>query len=379
MLKALTATVLAAALLAGCWHSTPAPPAEPADKREPAPSGDVVLAPEVSGLAVAHVVRDRVYGLRAMADGQRLEAPVNAPLTGSMSPPAVPRGPDGGQLAYNAFRRRRPVIRVHDPRAGRDAVIAEGAVSVAWRADGALAYFQGLKPRVRDLNRYDGHVVVRTGRGAAVRWTDEPARYLVAAWGGERLIAYRFSRARAPDLLVFDGPGRVRVLAERSVLVALSPDGRRALLARHGDAGALVSVVALETGAVEDRLRLDPATVPDASQPITDVASGGSWTGELVVGTTSTGLIVLRVGAAGLSVEQVLTFDLAVFPTGVHEPQLDMGGRRIAAWAELAPRPGQVVADTALLECDRIALRCRQGPPAPGLAGPRLIYDPSRP
>lgn len=373
MLKTLTATLLLATLLAGCKHS------QRAAKAEPARSGKATVAPEPSDLRVAHVVEDRVYGLRGIPADRRLAAPVHAPFTGAMSPPAVPRALRSGELAYNAFRGQQPVIRVHDARAKRDTVIAEGAFSVAWRSDGRLAYFQGLRRRVHDLNRFAGHVFVRSGGEAAVRWTSQPARYVAAAWGRKRLLAYRLARARLPDLLVFDGPRRLRVLAKASWLVALSPDGGRALVAKHGSAGATVSVVDVATAQILGRLRLDRTTVPASPQPITDVASGGSWAGELVVGTTNTGLIVLRVNAAGIAVEQVLLFDLTAFPIGVNEPQFDVSGRRIAAWVELAPRPRQVISDTALLDCDRTELRCRQGRPAPGLAGPRLLYNPSRP
>ena len=370
--RALMAGLLLVALLAGCGRSQRE--AEPETPR----SGPVAVTAQSGDLGVPYVEQDRVYGLPAVGSDERLAAPVQAPLTGTYSPSAVPRRPGGGALAYNAFRDERPVVRLRDARAERDEVIADGAFSVAWRSDGVLAYFKGLTRRVRDLNRFRGHLVVTGGRERAVRWTPEPGRYIAAAWGGDRLVAYRLSTTGAPDLLVFDGPGRVRVLAERSVLVALSPDGERALVAQRGDAGATVSVVALTSGAVERRLALD-RTATRSRQPVTDVASGGSWRGDLVVATTNSGLIVLRIGASAIAVEQVLRFDLAAFPVGVNEPQLQPGGRRIAAWAELAPRPRQVVPDAAILVCDRLALRCRQGRSAPGLAPPRPIYNPSRP
>jgi hypothetical protein len=106
------------------------------------------------------------------------------------------------------------------------------------------------------------------------------------------LLAYRVPRAKGrwPDLLALDGPGRARILARRSGLVALSPDGRRALLTKYGASPPVVSVVDVERGVEEARLRLreDAQTAP-----VQWVTESGTWTGRFVVAKASPGLIVL--------------------------------------------------------------------------------------
>jgi hypothetical protein len=197
----------------------------------------------------------------------------------------------------------------------------------------------------------------------------------VAAWAGERLIAYRLTDVSA-DVLALDGPHRSRVLARNSFLVALSPDGRLAFTSQPGSAGATVRVVDVATGSPTGRLSLRAGA--NSSEPTTFVA-GGSWVGDHVVGATNLGLLVFKVESRRITLEQTINVDLTLFPTSLQEPRFDPSGRRIVAWAELAAKPRQAVAETALLECDRMTLRCRQGPPAPGLQAPRVLYNPSRP
>jgi hypothetical protein len=376
--------LLAATLSAGCDISGGDSPSG-ADSRPPgsgasaAGSGPLAIR-EARDLRDAYVAGDRVHGLAGAREPRLLATAVNAPFTAALVPPAVPKPGDGGVLAYQAFRRGRPVLRVHDAARDRDTVIAEGAFSIAWRRDGTLAYFKGLRSRVRDPRRFRGHLVVRDlGRGRSRRWTLTPDRYVAAAWAAGRLLAYRLS-GRSADVLVLDRPGRVRLLARDAFLIAVSPDGRRALVGgSQTTAGTTVRVVDVGTGATADSFSFRGRSVPGTRERITFVASGGSWSRDRIVGPTNLGLVVFRVRSSRIALEQVLTVDLTTFQTGIQEPRLDPSGRRIVAWAELTPSPRQPVANAVLLTCDRIARQCGQGRPHPGLQPPRPLYNPSRP
>jgi hypothetical protein len=349
---------------AGCamFGSDSRPP--PRDGARP-PSGVVRVEP-VSRIAAAYVVGNRVHGLPATRAPRRLAGAVNAPFTTTLAPAAVASADDPGTIVYHAFLAGRPVLRRYDAARRRDSVVANGAFSIAWRRDGALAYFRGIRPKVRDPDRHRGHVIVRRG-DRSVRWTRRPGRYVAAAWAGERLLAYRLTRLSA-DLLAFDGPRRARTLARNAFLVAVSPDGRHALTSRAGARGAAVHVRDVATGVSTAELSLR-----------TTFVAPGSWAGDRAVGATNLGLVVFRIEPDRIALDQTLDVDLTVYPTGLQEPRLDPSGRHIVAWAELAAKPRQAVAETALVECDRMTLECRQGPSAPGLQPPRPIYNPSRP
>jgi hypothetical protein len=355
---------LFAAVAVGCRHDEPERRLQVAG---PA-SGAVTVVERPRTVSAAYVAGDRVYGLSRAGD-VRLAASINTTLIATLSPAAVP-SPDGRLLAYNAWRGRRPLIRLHDLESGKDDVLDEGAMSPAWRADGALAYFKALVPDVRNPRRYRGQVVVR-GRPDArpVRWTRKPGRYLVAAWAGRRLIAYRVGPSW-PDLLVADRPGRVRVLTKAAALVAISPDGGRAFVSMYGASPPVVRVLDVATG--RERARR-------VVRSLRWVTESGSWAGSLVAATANSGVAVFRVGARSIALEQALRFDTSGFAVGPFEPRLAAAGRRIVGWAELASRPRQALPQAAVLDCDRAERRCNQTAPISTAVGLRLVYDPSRP
>ena len=299
----------------------------------------------------------------------RLAAPVSTTLIANLAPAAVP-DPARARVAYGSWRGDRPVVRVRD---GRDRVLAQGAYSPAWRDDGAIAYFQALRPQLPRLDAirgYRGHVVVRARLdGAPTRWTVAAVRYVVAAWAGERLLAYRITSGW-PELLVLDGPGRVRTLARDAALVAVSPDARRVFVSTYGARPPLVRVLDVATGRELARRQVSG---------VRWIVEAGSWRGDRVAASASTGVAIFRVDRTGIALEQQLRLARLGFPTGVFEPQLDAAGERVTAWGGLESRPRQALAGVVVVECELDARRCVHGPELSGAAGVRLVYDPSRP
>lgn len=309
--------------------------------------------------------------LRISDSTTKLGAAANATLIATLAPLAVPT-PGGTALAYNSWRGRRPTIRVRTLPEGDESTLDEGAHSPAWGSDGRrVAYFKALTPEFGDPRRYLGHVVVRDPRGAERRrWTARAGRYVVAAWAGDRVVAYRL-RTSFPDLIVLDAPRRERVLAAGSALVALSPDGSRVFVSRYGPSPAVVRVLDVASGEELARFRPDPQHAPY-------VLESGSWEGDRVFAATTTGIAVFRVGEGTIELEQVLRV-APTFPAGVFEPRASADGRTVVAWGELEPQPRQAIPQAALVECDRRSLRCVRVAVSSSSAPPRPVYNPSRP
>lgn len=331
------------------------------------------------GVVKAPYVQGRRFHNPEDGRSKRLGGRAHAPFTAGVSPAAVLDPVTETLLAYDSWRRGAPAIRVHDLRTDDDLVVDEGAFTLAWSDEGELAYFKGLDRRVRDPNKYRGHVIVRSSPDASPRrWSANPARYMVTAWAGDRLVVYRQQHTWT-DVVVFDGPRRMRVLAEEAALVALSPDGSRAFIADKPDPRPIVRIVDLARGNEITRLSLAKHREPATGSHISYVAAAGSWTNDVIVAAVSGGIGVFRLDGNTIRVDQLLGLDPEVFPVGVTEPRADEAGRYIAASVELPPAPGGALGRTALIECDRLRLTCVRGPLAPYLQPPRVVYDPSRP
>ena len=341
---------MAALLVSGCAHR-----------------GDESALPRELTVARGDVSARFVAGDRL--GSTRLASPVVTNLIANLAPAAVPDA-TGERVAYNSWRGDRPLVRVRD---GSDIVLADGAYSPAWRRDGAIAYFQALRPdlpSLAEVRRYRGHMVVRDDlKAQPVRWTRQPARYVVAAWAGDRLLAYRITSGW-PELLVLDGPGRQRLLARDAALVAVSPDARNVFVSTYGESPPLVRVLDVGTGAERARLR-----VPGVRW----IVEAGSWRGGRVAASASSGIAVFGVTDAKITLQRLLRLDRKGFPTGVFEPQLDEAGGQVTAWGERESRPRQAFPSVAVVECDLAERRCVRGPELSSAVGPRLVYDPSRP
>jgi hypothetical protein len=374
--KTVLAALTSALAAAGCG----------AEKQQPAASETSARPPAL------YAVGDRVFGLTG--GPARLARPPVAPLAGWLTPAAVP-SPDGRYLAYNAWRELRPddpklswsdqgiepgdalatpSIRLYDASAHTDTVLEEGAFSLAWRADGAVAYFRGSEHDYRAGVPFVGDVVVRNAfAGRPELWSAEQARYVVVAWAGRTLIAYREGDGEMLDVIALDGPGRVRVLASDSALVALSPDGRRALV-EQGPAEGRPALRVLDVATGEQEAELDLTTVDPA---VATVGYAGDWRGDRVVASSTSGLAVFRIGRGSIELER--TVDVSGSRT-IAEPRFaDTTGSRVTAWT--STRAGAV-----FLDCDLLAHRCERAVPLPNARGVRgfptwrrPLYNPSRP
>jgi hypothetical protein len=330
-------------------------------------------------------------GLYAKGARAQLGAPVSGALMGPLSPVAV-TSPDGRLVAYNSWRELRavddqksfsrqgiadgdalgtPSLRVNDER-GRDFLLERGAYSAAWRRDGAIAFVRGVDPDFRAGRIYEGDVVVQPGvHGHGVVWTSAPARYVVYAWAGDRLLFYRIGEGETLQLLVADGPGKVRALAEGSA-IAVSPDGTRVAVASADSRS--VRVLDVATGAEHGWLDLTTT-----SPQLAWVGYSGSWTDDHVVAAANPGLAIFRVGADSIELEQVLSVDHAEFPVGLQEPRFaDEAGDELVATADVPPAAGQPGV-SYFLSCDRKTRTCKRGESAPARGWQRLVENPSRP
>ena len=307
----------------------------------------------------------------------QLDARVSGAMTGPLSPVAVRSG-DGKLVVYNAWRELRsvdgeqsfsaqgigdgdvlgvPELRVHD-RSGGDELLARGAYSAAWRADGAIAFVEAAEPEFRAGGNYVGRVVVRQSVHARnVVWIKEPAHYVVYGWAGDRLLVYRVGLGEKLELLVADSPGRARPLADGSV-IALSPDARQ--VAVVDQEATNVRVLDVATG--RELSWLDVTTAVPA---LRWVSYSGSWVGDHIVAPASAGLAVFHAGAASLGLEQVLSLDRARFPVGVQQPKFtDDDGNEIAATVDIPPTASNG-AVSFFIKCDRITRSCERGAAAP--------------
>ena len=314
-----------------------------------------------------------------------------APLAGWLTPVAVPSS-DGRYVAYNAWRElreddpalswqdqgispgdplARPSIRLHDLESGTDRKYVDGALSLAWRGDGAIAYFKGADPDYRAGVRYVGDVFVRdTVQGSARRWTEKPDRYVVAGWAGGTLLVYRVGAGESLDVLALDGPGKSRVLAANAGLVAVSPDGTRAFIEHGPESGPpRVDLLAVANGG---RLASLDLTTVDPSVGV--VGYSGDWQGDLVAAASASGLALFRITDDRIELAQTLRAP----GQGIAEPRF-VGASRVTGWTSSS-------SGGAFVDCDRASGRCARAVPMPAARGAegfpawrRPVYNPSRP
>jgi hypothetical protein len=341
-----------------------------------------------------------VRGDQLLAADGRSRA-LDVPASGGMLGSALPVGavsPDGKTLAYNSFHWNRsvdrfksyaeqgintgdalavPAIRLRDLASGRERPLEAGSMSVAWRADGALAYVRGEPPAYRANVPFTANVVVRSGDGRVEAWTSSPDRYEVVGWAGSTLLVQREVAGDTPDLLAFERPGSSRTVAPSVLFLAISPDGSQALVTQTAadDPHPRIRLLRVADGAEVASMPISAAEDPVTHEPLLSVYGPADWEGSRAVMPSETGLLVLKIDG-GLRVDQVLHLDAAAKPDGsLFEPRFG-GDRTITAWAGLPEtRPNVQAVQYA---CDRFALSCTRSAAVAPAAAPRPVYDLSR-
>ena len=352
-----------------------------------------------------HVVRGTVppAGLEVRADRlvrpgrrtQTLGAPASGGLVGTALPVAA-LSPDGTALAYETFAWKRPIdwsksfadlgietgdplavpaIRLRDLATGRETSLGEGSASIAWRADGTLAYVVGEPPRYRANLPFLATVVVRTPAGATTTWTPQPERYEVAGWARRTLIVEQHFPGAAPDLLAFDGPDDSRTLARDMSFIGVSPEGDRVLVVDTGDnPHARVRLIRVADGVEIASMPVADIRDPVTQDPVAWIVGYGDWRGDAVVVASETGLVVLRV-RDDVAVEQVLHLDVATRPnSSLVEPRF-ADDRTITAWGGFPIERSHVQA--VQYACDRYSLSCTRSAPVSPREAPRPVFDSS--
>jgi hypothetical protein len=322
---------------------------------------------------------------------------VIAPLTGSLTPVATASA-DGAFVVYSSWKQVAqikpdaraqglvtgqpvgiPSVRLFDIRTGKDVLLANGAASAAVSTTGAVAYFAGDTPAVRENTEYTGRVVVADSRNSKPRvWTSGPARYFPYAWAGSELLVYRgIQDSEGADLYAYPGPGEAHLLAPDAFAIAISPDASKVLAA----VGVrTLEVIRIADGAVEDTLSLDAPSEPGSPTTPAALMYGGSWVGDRIVANSDRGLVVLNV-RGGLHIESL--FETPSFPHGVNEPVL-VDETHVQGWADLAhPEKsaddvGEPAYDNALVDCDLATGSCAVGQSDPARTWTRWIMNPSR-
>jgi hypothetical protein len=349
------------------------------------------------------VAGDRLDGKRSSnpalrgRDARTLVAPALAPLGGEG--PVASTSPDGATVAYDTWHWTKdvdwfrslelqgvrsgdvlgaPAIHLLSLSTGADRRLEPGSSSIAWRADGALAYTRGTSPNYRWNEPYLRDVVVSADAGKhAVTWSESPDLYRVLAWAGPALLVQRNEAGATPELDVFEGPGQARVLARDADLIAVSPDGGSALVAesRASTASPRIRLVRVADGSELAALAFDDIPDPVSGTSLSWVRGPGDWVGTSVVVPSETGLVVLSVGAGSITVSQVIHLDAATRPDGTfYEPRFtDDSLRSVVAWSDVSTPLGKPWTSAQIL-CDRVSLTCEQADPVAATRQPRPVY-----
>jgi len=260
-----------------------------------------------------------------------------------------------------------PVLRLLDRTSGADSIVAEGACNPVWSSDGRLAYVRGAVADGIVGPPYLGRVVVRERGGSLSTWTETVADYLLAAWAGETLLAYRrsgFPSSRS-DLVLLAAGGQAQPAGPGASVVAVRPDGLRALISTIPATGtnsserATLRLIRLPDGVELSSLRLDPE--------LEDLGRDGSWAGDEIIASVGVfpggishpnpALILVSVASDSLSIAAEFHFDARLIGPGpfvtVTTPFFIDGTHVGALWSWASAR---------YLSCDTGARTCSLGP-----------------
>lgn len=378
----------------GRLQERPAPDSTPSE----ASASAVTIEAGPATPPIPFITNHGITGLPGPAD-VATAAQAGGGLMGWVSPIGV-SSPDGRYVAYNAWTElveidpeeswssqgietgqpvATPSIRLLDLSTGQDVLLEDGAFSLAWRADGTIAYFKGSERDYRVNEPYPGTVLVRSAPDAdPVAWVSKPGQYIVHSWSRDSLLVYGET-----GLLAVDAPDQVRVLSDQAGVIALSPDGSRVLVT-HGSSGP-IELIDVASGKVVAALDISYFKDPFTGATIALVNDAGSWVGEWAAAQATldpegSAIVVLRVSEDSVHFARALVFATDGFPMGVSEPQLlDADGHRVVAWAPVKGAGGEAKGVLYVyLDCDLERQSCIQGPTREDRTF-HPVYNPSRP
>jgi hypothetical protein len=314
-------------------------------------------AARADGALAGHfVVDDRVVDL---ATGRSIR--LAAPAWSLEGPPAV-LSPDGKRILYGTFTTvyaggansadgmsrsgavlGRPAVRVAALDGSADVLVAEGAVSPAWGPEGQVTYVQGSDPDLRQDRPFVGRVIVRAEPSAPAEvWTPAPGRYGVIGWAGRRLlVGVLAADGQRADILSLTGPGEATVLAQGEGVLAIAPEGDRALLGGPPPDSA-VRVVSLADGS-SHAVDLSLDRVGGGNLEALGGASWGMGERVVLVASVDGAPAFVMVDLAALRVEALVRLDGSRFPS-VHDPYFLDNKAVVAAWAPngtISLKPGE--------------------------------------
>jgi hypothetical protein len=344
--------------------------------------------PTLHGASAHYLLGDQLFA------GSGPPQQLREPSTGESAwPDAVP-SPDGTTLLYEAANRGgQPgrALRLHNLATGADQEVAADAFAPAWRANGMIAYGKTAQRRSTggDVGAvFPARVQVRaTPSGAASNWITTPGTYVPVAWARSRLLVEELAADGAgASLLALDGPGESERLAS-GWLVALSPDGRVALVsagALDGQGGPVIRLVDTVTGAIRAALDLRQASIDGLSWRALAATGPGDWAGTHIVLPAAGGMLVLFARADTLEIAKVARFtgDNGIRGAEYQEARmLNAAGSQVIVKAAVLPSSGSGGQSLqSALVCDLHQNRCTRGSdagtPAHWLS---LIANPSRP
>lgn len=312
--------------------------------------------------------RVRVRGRKTRNAGLASESPAiktgataavaNQPLLGYETPAAVP-SEDGTGLAYNSWTKTVPYdtsrswakqgiypgdplgvprVYVRSENETDDVSLGDGTMSAAFNSDGAIAYAQGTTPAYRLDQSFDRKVLVRSSLDAEPDvWSDSADEWNVLAWVGDRLlVTLGIPDSEASNVMVFDGPGQVRMIAPNASLLAVDADGAIAAVAvQNPGAGTQeIRLVEVASGATMATLPWEKVNDAFRKSPLLFATGPGEWRDDTLVMRTDAGLLTLDTSEGGLLVKQALTVPL---PSGIlNEPQfVGDGADLVEAWTDV--------------------------------------------
>lgn len=313
-----------------------------------------------------------------------------------LSPMGV-SSPDGTQILYKTMPDKpgtlpgrqggTPTLRLIDVSTGADSVFEVGGAGAAWRADGLVAYAKGTKADFSQGVRYTTQIFTRQvhgGGGPATQWTTSTDERLTpVAWAGDHLLLYRIGEGESLEVVVADGPGKLRSLGTDTMIVAVSPDGTQVALTTAAGVPYALSIYDVAAGTEVARAVLTDGL--GTGNSISFLTYNGSWQGDSIVTVAgfrggeappTPAIITFKVSGTSASIDQVLLLDPAEFPTTPQEAAFDGDTNHVSV---IAPNPAD--SDNDVLSCDRSAEECTKAAvnPEGSTRSAWRVHNPSRP